>query len=444
MESEPFPDMTRDISWLSEVPADELRRIIDALCRVHRFVSLVVDLDTLLERIMEEGKEIAQAEACSLMLYDADSDELYFRVALGESGDQQALKREVRLKRGEGIAGMAASTRQPVNVPDAQTHPQFYRLADQKTRFKTHSLLAVPLIDQEHLVGVLEMVNKRHGGPFSDADSRIMSVFASVAATAIKHAQLIKENIRSERLAAIGQAVAGLSHHTKNIITGMDGCVDLIEENLEKSDLDTLRQCWPVFRRCCVHISEFVEDMLAFSTPRAPIREACRIQDLVTEAYNTFSVLMTHKNVGVTVDVDGLKGPAYIDRKGIYQCLLNLITNAADAVPPEGGRIRVTARTSPIGEVEIEVADNGPGVPKGIASRIFEPFVSTKGSAGTGLGLAVTRKIVLEHGGDITVGDSPEGGALFRIRLPQDEKPESGLGEPEWFPGEDDFGPANE
>src|SRR5690606_36513707 len=125
----------------------ELRRIVDALYRVHGLIAAITDLDTLLERIMEESKEVANAQASSLMLYDEDRDELHFHVALGESGDQQALKREIRLKLGEGTAGTAGATRQSINARDAQQDPRFYRQADAASRFETRAILAVPVVD---------------------------------------------------------------------------------------------------------------------------------------------------------------------------------------------------------------------------------------------------------------------------------------------------------
>ncbi len=97
--------MDENALWLSNVSPEELRRIINVLYRVHRFISVITDLDTLLEQVMEESKEVADAEACSLMLYDPKQDELYFHVALGESGDQQALKREIRLSLGTRHCG---------------------------------------------------------------------------------------------------------------------------------------------------------------------------------------------------------------------------------------------------------------------------------------------------------------------------------------------------
>ncbi len=417
------------IPWLRDVPPSDMKRIVDALYRVHRLLSAITDLNALLERIMEESKGVANAEACSLMLYDPESGELYFQVAQGETGDQQALKTEVRLKLDQGIAGAAATARQSINVPDVARDHRFYGAADAITQFKTRSLLAVPLVDRDALIGVVEVVNKVGGGAFTDTDLRVMEMFSSLAATAISNARLIEHNLRAERMAAIGQAVAGLSHYIKNILTGMTGSVDLVDRGLADKNFELLERCWPIFRRSAKRITIFVQDMLAFSKPRKPAYTLCDIETVVAEAKETFLGLQAQKNLSIVVTPADGKTTAYIDPEGIFSCVLNLLTNAGDAVAPNTGVIRISARMTP-GEsgkdLVIEVADNGPGVPEDQQRLIFEPFYSTKGSGGTGLGLPVTRKVVREHGGDIFVERAPEGGALFRMVIPGADKQREG------------------
>ena len=196
-------------SWLADAAPDELRRIVVALYRAHRLVSAITDLDVLLERILEESKQVAQAEACSLLLYDPDSEELYFQVALGESGDLQTLKREIRLKVGQGIAGAAAAARECVNVIDVGQDSRFYDFADQRSNFRTRNLLAVPLIDRDELVGVLEVVNKVGGAHFTGVDLHVMEMFSALTASALANARLIEKNLRAARLAALGQRDPG-------------------------------------------------------------------------------------------------------------------------------------------------------------------------------------------------------------------------------------------
>lgn len=410
------------VPWLADVAPEEMRRIVDALYRVHRLVSVITDLDSLLEAIMEESKELVSSEACSLMLYDAQTQELYFHVALGETGDQQALKQGVRLKLGQGIAGVAATTRESVMVEDAREDPRFFRTADELSQFETHSLLAVPMVDREDLVGVVEVVNKTGGVPFTEFDRHVMEIFASRVATVITSARLIEENIRSERLAAIGQTVAGLSHYTKNIITGMQGSVELIDLGFERNNVEVLEKGWSVLKRSVDRIAMIVEDMLTYSKPRKPFCEPCDIADLLSDAVQSFQGTLLKKKVEVEVDTEGMKGAVFLDARAFYRCILNLLSNAADAVPGEGGRIRIRAWTREDEGLELEVADNGPGIPEAHTKDVFDPFFSTKGSAGTGLGLAVTQKVIGEHGGTISVESNPGGGALFRIGVPRGER----------------------
>lgn len=406
-------------AWLHEVAPDDLRRTVDVLYRVHRLVALVTDLPTLLHGIMDESKQVAQAEACALMLFDPITEDLYFEVALGQSGDQGALKREVRLKLGQGIAGASAAQRTSINVADAREDERFYKKADEASGFETRSLLAIPLVDRDKLIGVLEVVNKIGAPAFTNADMHVMEMFGGLVATSISNARLIDENLRAERLAAIGQAVAGLSHYAKNIITGLSGSVDLIDQGLAQKNPEFIERSWPIFKRSTQRIATFVEDMLSFSKHREPLIEQFDLRNVIRDACETITGTVTRKHIDLRVDTDGVQGDLAADQRGIYRCLLNLVTNAADAVPREGGVIRITASTAESGAFVVEVADNGRGIPEELVRQIFDPFFSTKGSQGTGLGLAVSQKIIVEHGGQISVSRAAEGGALFRVVLPQ-------------------------
>lgn len=412
------PERPGEMPWLQVLSAEDKTRTIEALYRAHRLVSAITELDTLLLRIMEESKDVAHAEACSLMLFDDELEELYFHVTLGDSGEQQERLRRVRLKLGQGIAGAAAAARKSVNVPDADADPRFFKGADDESQFRTRNLLAVPLVDRDALIGVLEVVNKVDAPAFTDADLHVMEMFSSLAATAIANARLIESNLRRERFAAIGLAITGMSHYVKNIITGMSGGSDLMEQALDTGNLDVARRTWPVFNRSAKRIAHFVQDMLSYSKPRVPMREECDLADVIAEAEETFSELFVRKRVTLAIDTAGLRGPVMVDRQGIYRCLLNLLTNAADAVPAEGGEIAIAARAVSADDIEITVRDNGPGIPRPLREQVFEPFFSTKGAHGTGLGLAVTRKVIREHGGEMRYEDGLEGGAVFRITLP--------------------------
>lgn len=411
-----------DSAWLEGVPPEEIRRILDALYRLHHLVAVITDFDRLLESIMEESKKIAAAEASSLLLYDESRNDLFFQVALGETGNQQALKQQIRLRLDEGIAGSAATTRKTINVSDAQKDERIYRTADEISQFETRSLLAVPLVDHDKLVGVLEVVNKVGGGPFTDVDERIMEVFASRVAMLLVNAKLIEENIRQQRLAALGMATAGLYHHTKNVISGLSASVELIDMGFEEDKPDLITKGWPILKRGVDRISNIVEDLLAFSKPRKPLKESCRLSSLLEEAAGSMEGLCAQRGIGLELDVGGLNRALRIDPIGINRCVINLLSNAVDAVPTSSGRIWIRCSKSTPGWISFEIADNGPGIPAEKVHEIFDPFFSTKGSKGTGLGLAVSAKIVKEHGGkiDVYANEAVGSGAVFRVSLPNE------------------------
>lgn len=403
--------------WLDTAPRADMRRAVEALYRVHSLMGAISDLNALLARIGEESRQVAQAEAASVMLYDEASDELFFQVALGESGDQEALKREIRLKTGQGIAGIAAASRTAVNVPDASRDSRIFRDADNAAGFHTRNLLAVPMIERDRLVGVLEVVNKVGADAFSPLDEHVMAMFSSLAATAVVNARLIERQFRTERLAALGQAIAGLTHHIKNILTGLGSSTELIQMALDRNNHEMALRTWPVLKRNVQRMSNFVQDLLAFSKPRTPMRQKTDLAALVREACDSVRDLFNAKDLLLEADTGSGPLVVRVDADGIYRCLLNLIHNAAEAVPEQGGRVRISARVAVDGTVEIEVSDNGSGVPPDLRRQIFDPFFSTKGTRGTGLGLATSAKIAQEHGGGLELAAS-DSGACFRLFLP--------------------------
>lgn len=407
-------------AWLDGVSPDEMRRIVDALYRVHQLNTALTDMNTVLRRIMEESLHLAMAEACSVLLYDETSEDLFFFETLGSRGDQDALKRVVRLKLGEGIAGAAAKNRESIIVNDANSDDRVFRAADLISKLHTESLLAVPMIRDTQLVGVIEVINKT-GSPFSKSDQRILEVFASLAAGVILNARLIEENIRSERLAAVGHTVAGLSHHTKNVLAGLQGSMELIDEGLAKENMPAVRRGWDILKRSAERLSMVVFDMLAYAKEREAVKAPCDLRPMIDEIVDSFRLLFARKDATFEIDIEHLPRTVLADARAMHRAVLNLINNAGDVIPDKGGALLMRMYVNDVDGLIIELHDNGPGVKESDVERIFDPFFSTKGSGGTGIGLAVTSKIVKEHGGTIEVSRSPLGGALFTIRIPQNE-----------------------
>jgi len=168
-----------------------LQRVFEAT----RALISTLRLSELLETVMRLASEVVRAEASALLLLDPATGELYFDVALGEKGG--ALQ-QIRLKKGEGIAGWVAVNGQPAIVNDVTVDPRWTTKADDKSRFKTKSILAVPMLVRDKLIGVMEVINCPPDHAFDANDSDTLSTFAGQAAVAIENARLF-ESIRQEK-----------------------------------------------------------------------------------------------------------------------------------------------------------------------------------------------------------------------------------------------------
>src|SRR5438105_2402747 len=158
---------------------------LEPLLEVGRLLSSELDLAKLLKTVLEMAARVVGAETASLLLLDEKTGELYFHTAL-DLGDKVA---GVRLKLGQGIAGSVAKDRKPAIINDAKADPRWSPAMDKSTGFSTRSILAVPLIFQGRLIGVVEAINKREGA-FNADDIGTFEAFASQAAVAIENARL--------------------------------------------------------------------------------------------------------------------------------------------------------------------------------------------------------------------------------------------------------------
>lgn len=392
-------------------------RIVDALYRVNNFLSCVNDLHHLMELIMEESKDVLYADASSLMLYDSATEELYFEVALGDKGD--AVK-EIRVPISQGIAGACARERKIIVVPDCSKDPRHFKFADQKSHFETKNILAAPMVRNEKLIGVLEVLNKKNDLPWTEEDEKVLDFFSSQAAIAIENAQLIQANIQAERLAAVGQAVAGISHYIKNVLAGMKGGSGLINLGLEKQEIGIIKEAWPILERANKKINDLVQDMLTYSKAREPELSKVNINNLLKDITKLCEETAKKNDVSIILNLDKSISDSMLDQNRITDAILNIVSNAIDALlKVPNAHVNISTKLdAKENKLDVVIEDNGCGIPQTAIKKIFDPFFSTKGSKGTGLGLAVTKKVIEEHKGRITVFSEEKRGTKFVIMLP--------------------------
>jgi len=299
---------------------------------------------------------------------------------------------------------------------------------DSIAAFHIRSAMCVPIHFKDRLYGVIHLDSQVKNYTYTEDQLTLLTAVGVHTGMALSNVRLVAARLRHERLAAVGQTVASLSHSIKNILQGMRGGADVVELGLKKDDISVVRNGWGIVDRNLDRIYGLAMNMLAFSKQRKPDIELENLPALLKEVEELALPRYDAKQVALLFDVDEEMPPVPIDAGGVHQAVLNLLNNALDAVEPESGAVSVLARYRPKEEqVEITVSDNGHGIPAEVRRRLFEPFQSTKGYQGTGLGLVVTKKVVEEHGGSVQVDSQANQGTKFTLLLPAntDAVPES-------------------
>lgn len=319
-------------------------------------------------------------------------------------------------KKGEGVLSS-----------NAMTDPRFAK-GDSVQRGHIRSAICSPIKYRDRIYGAMYVDSSIANYTFTPEQLALMNAIGQHTGLALATAEMYQQKLQTERLAAIGETVASLSHSIKNILQGLRGGADVVELGLKKDDLKVAKGGWAILKRNLDRIVNLTLNMLTFSRQRKVEPELTKLGPLIDECLQLVESQARSKQVVVISDVDKDLPPVMLDPHLMHQSLMNLILNAVEAVEANKGVVTIRAgwsggqppaATSGVGlKAEIAVQDNGPGIPKFKQAWIFLPFNTTKGVRGTGLGLAVAKRIVEEHQGTIEV-DSEEGrGATFRITLP--------------------------
>lgn len=235
---------------------------------------------------------------------------------------------------------------------------------------------------------------------------------------------LEREKLDAERLAAVGQTVAGLAHGIKNILTGLEGGMYVTSGGLARHDEARVKQGWAMLERNIGRVSSLVKNLLAFSRGDKPQPKMVSPSAIVADVVALFRELAEQHDVVLETEIEEV-APASMDAEGIHTCLTNLISNALDAClvshkPRCLVRVRLREEND---EIILEVVDTGCGMDYEVKQKVFTSFFTTKGSGGTGLGLLLTRRIVQQHGGSVTFESSSDEGTTFRLRFPRRRLP---------------------
>jgi signal transduction histidine kinase len=388
-------------------------------------VSHILDVNQLLEKIMELIFKSIEADRGCIMLRNADTGQFEPKAVRWRSG----LNPQEKITVSRTIMDHVLHEKLGVLVSDASRDDRF-SAGQSIVRLGIREVICVPMKGRHETLGVLyldthsthrDLVEQsKPAGKFTEDHLALAIAIGHQAALAVEETRYHHAMVQAERLAAVGQTIATLSHHIKNILQGLRSGSDILKMGLaEKSD-EMLQKGWRIVEKNQGKIFDLVMDMLSYSKDREPAIEETDLNRVVRDVVELIEGRAKENGVKIDLRLDPNLPGAQADPEGIHRALLNIAGNALDAVEDRRNpQIALMTVQEKGGEwVRIAVLDNGVGIDPEKLAELFKPFVSTKGARGTGLGLAVSRKILREHGGDILVQSHPGKGSRFILRLP--------------------------
>lgn len=435
-------DILRVMGNIAEQAVRPSMTMTELLERVLRMILHTVHADRgcMLLIDTESGLVVPQASAQRTNLVTEDSHELPEKIL--RSGDLG------RMPISKTIVDYVLKTGQAVRTSDP-LHDTRFDPGQSILQAGVQEALCVPMQGRMALLGViyLDLTDPRHvlgvgsqAEPhLTDEQLRLLTAVGRQCALAIENFRYQQSLVDAERLAAIGQTIATLSHHIKNILQGVRGGSYLIDMGLNQNDQELIRKGWGLVEKNQDKIYQLVMDMLTFSKERSPRMEPSSLNEIVGDVCELMESRAQECGVQLQLELDPQMPVSSFDPEGIHRAVLNIVTNAIDAAEQsvEQGQVLVkTVFDASSDLLGVQVQDNGPGIPASQQDKIFQVFESTKGSRGTGIGLAVSRKILREHGGDIVVASEPNQGACFRLTWPyssesaEGEQPRSDIDNP--------------
>jgi signal transduction histidine kinase len=407
--------------------SSKAQRGLAVLHEIGALVSAEMDEDAFLTKLMDLIFSTLPADRAALIMVDSRNEPVARVTRTSEDSDDEEIQVSQTILRKVLEGGMSILT------ADAGSDARLASGASIVAQ-NIRSAMCVPIRGKRKTLGAIYVDTVLSIGVFGKDDLHVLTTVGIVAGTALENIELFRRNLQQARMAAIGQVIAGLGHDIRNMLTALRGGVYMMDELLRDKQDPDLDAAWEVVRHGQDSIGNLVQDMVNYSKTRQPQWQSSDVTLIVLSAVAFAREKGRQAGIQVTELIDQTIEPFYFDSSQIERCVLNLLSNAIDAAPDQTGVVGVSTRMSDDGEhVQIVVQDNGDGIARDQHERIFDLLFSTKGARGTGFGLAITKKIVEEHGGRVLLESATGQGAKFTLELPfrqstpaprKDRKPE--------------------
>jgi K+-sensing histidine kinase KdpD len=380
---------------------------LDRLIEASRIINSTLDLDKLLGLILDAAAKSIEADRGTLYLVDPVKQELWSKVLQGSN------MVEIRLPMGKGIAGYVAQTGEIINIPDAYKDSRFNPDIDKRTGYRTRNMLCMPMKNKDgKIIGVFQLLNKKDGA-FAKDDEQFIDAFSAHASIAIENARMAQEMVQNERLSAVGRMASVIIHDIKNPMGTLRVYAQVMKKksgNEEAGKLadEMIRQV-DRFVNMTQEILDFTRGVSASNFAEMEFGEV--MDGVLTFIEND----LTKNNIQLVKNAE-YKGKIQLDQDKMVRVFYNIASNARDAMP-NGGSLTVST-TQENGFVRIDFKDTGSGMPEEVKKRIFEPFMTYGKKHGTGLGMAIVKKVIDDHKGRIEIDSEMGKGTTIKIFLP--------------------------
>lgn len=370
--------------------------------------------DFILQRVLDVLFVAVNADrGVILTRYSRDAEQL--DVTAVKYRDEPIVPQKVKVSR--TILNKVMNEKIAVLSRDAQFDDRF-KASESIFVNEIRSTICAPMIVGDDVLGALHLDTMQQDKTFDQDDLEFVMIVATETGVALQNMRMQKEAVHRQRLAAVGETVAGISHNVKNILLLSQGGAELLSRALNKNDMNGAKEAWQVVSRGIDKIGKLVRDMLEYSSHKEIDYSSINVNDLICSIAEEIEEQLVAKNITLELDLDEEIGNTKLDELGLQRTLMNILVNAVEAITHQDGQILVTTSTRPDGEVVISIRDNGLGIPADKLERIFFPFFTTKGSAGTGLGLPMCKKAIEDMGGTIACESEENVGTTFTIEIP--------------------------
>jgi signal transduction histidine kinase/CRP-like cAMP-binding protein len=388
----------------SRTQLDQMTRLIEAA----KSVNSSLDLDTVLEIILDTAIQLTGADRGTLYLLDRNTNEIWSKLLHGEHVG------EIRLPVGKGIAGHVAETGETVNIQNTYDHPHFNPEIDQRSGYHTDTMLCMPMRNNKgEIIGVIQLLNKSDG-LFNEEDEHYIEALSAHASIALDNARLHREVVHNERLSAVGRMANTIIHDLKSPMNTIKAYTKMLQQEVQNPKATEIAD--EVIHQAD-RLINMIREILDYSRGVISLElNTVNVQDLIMTMFRFLDKDFKERNIIIDTDLQ-YTGEWRMDADKIIRVLFNIAGNAADAMKSGGAFTIRTAEEN--NKLKLELSDTGIGMSPEIKSKLFEPFFTHGKKYGTGLGMAIVKKIIDDHGGSIEVMSEEGVGTSFTILLPR-------------------------